>query len=103
MNKFSRQLAQRIAILRAARNWTAEHLAIEVSQHGMPWSGTIVTAVEGGRRLALTVDELFALAGAFDIPPMAFFDDEMFMSELSTAIEGAPHSEKVEADVPESE
>lgn len=89
MHKYSRQLAQRIAVLRAARGWTAERLATEVTQHGVLWSWSVVTGVEGGRRLALTVDELFALAGAFGIAPMAFFDDEMFMAELSVAIEGA--------------
>lgn len=102
MSRHSQQLAHRIHVLRAARDWTPERLAEEVSQHGVLWSNAVVANVEGGRRDNLTVDELFAVAAAFGIAPMTFFAHDAFHSAVTATLAGqAPVA--TEADVPGAE
>jgi transcriptional regulator with XRE-family HTH domain len=89
MSTKSEELAHRMRILRAVWGWSAEQLAEEVSRHGVPWSRSVVTNVENGSRDHMTVDELFALAAAFQIPPITFFSDGMLMGVIESALETA--------------
>lgn len=89
MNRYSQLLARRVHALRVARDWTPDELAEAVTKHGVPWSRPIITNIENNRRDNLTVDELFAVAAAFDVAPMTFFVDTTFLVALSVAVEGA--------------
>lgn len=56
---------------RQARGWSAGRLAAEVTAVGVPWTRSVVTNLETGRRTFVTVDELMALAVVFgDMSPL---------------------------------
>ena len=88
MNSKSAQLAHRMHTLRVVWDWSADRLAEAVAQYGVPWTRSVVANIENNRRDAMTVDELFAVAGAFGIPPMTFFVDAAFLGAISTTLEG---------------
>ena len=88
MNAKSEQLAHRIHTLRVVWGWSADRLAEEAAQYGVPWTRSVVTNIENNRRDAVTVDELFAVAAAFGIPPMTFFVDAAFLGVIASTLEG---------------
>jgi transcriptional regulator with XRE-family HTH domain len=52
--------------LRTAKGWSAERLAGEMTQAGVPWNADIVVNLEHGRRKSLRVHELLTLAWVLD-------------------------------------
>jgi transcriptional regulator with XRE-family HTH domain len=52
--------------LRAARGWSAQQLADEMTRVGVPWNADIVVNLEHGRRKSLRVHEMLALAYVLD-------------------------------------
>jgi transcriptional regulator with XRE-family HTH domain len=61
-------VAARVRVLRTAKGWTAEQLAREMTDIGVPWERAVVTKLETGRRQSVTVDELVALAIVLGVP-----------------------------------
>jgi hypothetical protein len=53
--------------LRAAKGWSAQRLAEEMTAAGVPWNTDIVVNLEHGRRKSLRVHELLALAWCLDV------------------------------------
>lgn len=53
--------------MRRERGWSAQKLATAMTAAGMPWTGDVVAGAECGRRRAVTVDELVALASVFEV------------------------------------
>jgi transcriptional regulator with XRE-family HTH domain len=51
---------------RIAKDWSAEHLAAEMSAAGVPWTRDIVVNLENGRRNSLAVHEFTTLAYILD-------------------------------------
>lgn len=108
MNIHSQLLARRMHTLRVARDWSPDRLAVEVAQHGAPWTRSVVVNIENNRRDAMTVDEMFAVAAAFGIPAMTFFVDAAFLGVLAATVQGEVDAEEAEAtdeegDVPGAE
>jgi transcriptional regulator with XRE-family HTH domain len=52
--------------LRTAKGWSAERLADEMTQVGIPWTRDAVTNLETGRRTRLAAHEVLALAYVLD-------------------------------------
>lgn len=60
-----------VAKLRKRQGWTAEDLAKECAQLGMPaLNRSVIANIESGRRKYVTVDELCCLAYALDVAPV---------------------------------
>lgn len=67
----TRVVAERVKWLRTRRGWSGADLATEMQDLGVKWSQSIVANLESGRRPDVTVVELFALAYAFSVSPLA--------------------------------
>ncbi len=67
-----RLVARRIQALRAARGWSAERLAQEISAAGVSWNRQVVAKLENGRRQVLSFMEINALGLVFGVPPILF-------------------------------
>lgn len=52
--------------MRAAKGWSAQQLAEEMTKNGVPWNADIVVNLEHGRRKSLRVHELLTLAYVLD-------------------------------------
>jgi len=63
-------VAARVRELRQKRDWTAQQLAEEMTNAGMPWNRGVVTKLENGRRDSVSIEELLTLAWVFDVPPL---------------------------------
>lgn len=63
-------LADRVRELRTLHGWSAERLAEEMRQQGVPWERMVVTKLENGRRQSIGLDELLALAYVLDVAPV---------------------------------
>lgn len=61
-------VAAQVKARRAWCGWSAADLAIRVTAAGVDWDRQVVAKLENGRRLAVSVDELDALARVFDVP-----------------------------------
>lgn len=64
------EIARRVRSLRTSRGWSAERLAQEMTNAGVPWKRIVVTKLENGRRQALTIVEWLALAYVFRVAPI---------------------------------
>lgn len=65
-------IGQQVRTYRQQRGWSARELADRCREAGLSkWNREIVTNLEIGRRSYVSVDELFALAVVFGIPPLA--------------------------------
>lgn len=80
-----RVVAERIRALRTAHGWSAQRLADAVFALGVPWSRSVVANVESGRRPDVTVDELFAVAQALRVSPVA-----LMLPDEETAVAVTP-------------
>jgi transcriptional regulator with XRE-family HTH domain len=60
-------VAANVVRLRKARGWSQDRLCTEMQSVGCEWQRDVVAKVENGRRKAITVDELAALAGVFNL------------------------------------
>ena len=56
--------------LRAARGWSAQRLANEVSAAGLSWDRSIVANLESGRRRTLSVEEWLVVSRVLGIAPL---------------------------------
>lgn len=65
-----RVIAARMRELRRKRDWTAQRLAEEMARVGIPWKREIVANLESGRRTAVSVEELLALAYVLSVAPV---------------------------------
>lgn len=116
-------IAKRVRELRREREWTAERLADEVTKAGVKWNRGTVAKLENGRRDSVSVEELFALAWAFGVPPVVLVlpDDSSaayevtpsvvaeaerafawlagFLPPTRTALDAVPDADKSRADV----
>lgn len=63
-------VAVRVRKLRTKRGWSAAELAQRMKAAGIPWERIVVTKLETGRRAAVSVDELLALAAVLNCPPV---------------------------------
>jgi transcriptional regulator with XRE-family HTH domain len=63
-------VAARMHELRTKRGWSADELARQMRAVGVPWERLVVTKLETGRRAAVSVAELFALAAVLNCPPV---------------------------------
>lgn len=72
-------IAGRVRELRRRRGWTAADLGARLTEHGVRWNRSVVANFESGRRPAVSVQELLALALVLDVAPvnlLAPLDDE---------------------------
>jgi hypothetical protein len=56
--------------LRKSREWSGARLAREMTEIGVAWNRGVVAKLETGRRETVSVDELVALARAFNVSPL---------------------------------
>lgn len=64
-------VASAVAELRKRMDWTAEDLARECAQLGMPsLNRSVIANIESGRRKYISVDEMCCLAYALDVAPV---------------------------------
>lgn len=84
----TKMIAKRVRELRAARKWTAQQLAEKITEAGVEWNRGTVAKLENGRRTAVSVEELFALAWALGVPPVVLVlpDDAGAECELTPAV-----------------
>lgn len=68
-------IAKRVAEHRKAAGLTQSELAERVAALGPEWGRTTVAKLESGGRKSVTVQELFALALVFDVPPVSLLAD----------------------------
>ena len=69
VNTLSEAVARRLRSLRQQRGWTVQHLADTLTANGMPTTRVALSSLELGKRVTVTVDELYAFAAAFGIHP----------------------------------
>lgn len=62
--------------LRLARRWSALDLEAHVKANGGELNRSVITNLENGRRGAISVDELAAVARAFRVEPWSLTTDE---------------------------
>lgn len=77
----TRLIMEAVRQLRAAKGWSAQRLAEEMTKAGVPWNADIVVNLEHGRRKSLRVHELLALVFILDAArPLEVLipGDEMF-------------------------
>lgn len=61
--------------VRQERGWTVQHLADLMTAQGCPTDRSVLAKLETRKRGHLTVDELYALAGAFGLPVRLLMPD----------------------------
>src|SRR5437899_1355429 len=67
----TRTVAARVQELRRKRGWSAEALAEECADLGMPaLNRSVIANIESGRRTYVSVEELLTLAYALDVAPV---------------------------------
>ncbi len=84
-------VAKQVRELRRKQGVSGSRLAEELSRRGIPWDRSTVTKLETGRRGSVTVPELFALAEALEVSPLALLvnlDDRS--SAVFPAVETQP-------------
>src|SRR5215472_13777805 len=59
---YTAAVMRQVKQLRQARDWSAEHLAAEMADSGVPWTRDTVVNLENGRRKRIAAHELLALA-----------------------------------------
>ncbi|QQM42827.1 helix-turn-helix domain-containing protein [Streptomyces liliifuscus] len=59
----------RVKELRGRKGWSGADLGKELSALGVPWNRSVVANFESGRRPAVSVQELLALALVLDVSP----------------------------------
>jgi transcriptional regulator with XRE-family HTH domain len=64
--EYTARIMDEVKRLRAAKGWSAQRLAEEMTAAGVPWNTDIVVNLEHGRRKSLRVHELLALAWCLD-------------------------------------
>jgi len=62
-------VVENLSALRRARHWTGFEVAERMTKLGTPWNHQIVSKLERGSRVAVTVDELVTLAALFEVTP----------------------------------
>lgn len=67
--KSTRVIATQMRQHREQRGFSAARLARAMTEAGIPWDRSIVANLENGRRAAVSIDELFALAYVLAVPP----------------------------------
>lgn len=65
-----RGIADRVRELRRNRGMSAQALSERMNAVGVPWDRHIVANLETGRRAAVTVEELLALAYVLEVAPV---------------------------------
>jgi transcriptional regulator with XRE-family HTH domain len=83
-------VARRVRELRRRRGLTAAQLAERLRQVGLDWDRSIVANLETGRRQAVSVEELLALALVLDVAPVHLLvptDDEQLFQVTPTRAE----------------
>src|SRR6202035_6197156 len=66
----SQVLARQVRALRKRLDWTQEDLAWRLQELGTSMDQSMVARIENGKR-AVSLDEMFVLAGALDVSPAA--------------------------------
>ena len=73
----TRTVAARVQELRRKRGWSAEALAEECADLGMPaLNRSVIANIESGRRTYVSVEELLTLAYALDVAPVVYLEDD---------------------------
>lgn len=60
----------RVKELRGRKGWSGADLGEQLSKLGVPWNRSVVANFESGRRPAVSVQELLALALVLDVAPV---------------------------------
>jgi transcriptional regulator with XRE-family HTH domain len=68
--RFTRQVIAEMKRQREDRGWSAQRLADECSQLGLPMSRSTIADLENGRRAHLGIPEVAVLGRALGIPPL---------------------------------
>ncbi len=68
-------IARRVSDLRQVQGINQTELAQRMTELGTAWSRTTVQKLENGKRSAVSVQELLALALVFDVPPVLLIAD----------------------------
>lgn len=63
-------IAQRVREVRSARGLTAAQLGEKMTEAGIRWDRNVVASLENGRRAAVSVEELLALAAVLEVAPV---------------------------------
>ena len=63
-------IAQRVREVRSARGLTAAQLGEKMTEAGLRWDRNVVASFENGRRAAVSVEELLALAAVLEVAPV---------------------------------
>ncbi|MFJ8951866.1 helix-turn-helix domain-containing protein [Streptomyces sp. NPDC102381] len=61
----------RVKELRGRKGWSGTDLGRELEALGVPWNRSVVANFESGRRPAVSVQELLALAAVLDVAPIS--------------------------------
>jgi transcriptional regulator with XRE-family HTH domain len=78
----TRLIGQRVLERRKAAGMSQTALGERMTEQGSPWSRTSVAKLEAGKRGAVTVQELLALALVFDVPPVLLIADPREQEKL---------------------
>lgn len=79
---------------RNARGWSAEQLANEVREIGVPITRAVITDLENGRRSSISLPELLAISYVLQRPPLS-----LWLSELPDGtVEALPDSPRNQLD-----
>jgi transcriptional regulator with XRE-family HTH domain len=84
-------IASNMRTLRQARGWSAHRLAEEMFKVGISWEHGVITKLETGRRQAVSVDELLALANVLEVEPMALARNQFVVRVSAEVVDGATH------------
>jgi len=63
---YTAAVMDRVKAMRQARGWSAEQLAAEMNDAGIPWTRDTVVNLENGRRKRIAAHELLVLAYVLD-------------------------------------
>lgn len=81
--RFTRAIASQVRLYRRQRGLSAQQLSQKCTDIGLEISRSTIADLENGRRVVLTVAELYVLAVALDLPPI----------ELAVPLGRAPSTE----------
>lgn len=68
--RFTKAIASQVRLYRRQRGLSAQQLSQKCADLGLEISRSTIADLENGRRVALTVAELYVLAVALDLPPV---------------------------------
>jgi transcriptional regulator with XRE-family HTH domain len=68
--RVAKGIGQRVAYYRKRADLTAVMLSARCEERGLPLDRNVIAKLENGHRNSVTVDEVYVLAAALDVPPL---------------------------------